>query len=370
MSLKHILLVLFSLSLIFTLAGCSDDDTPTSSGGDTTTTGIGPAGGTIQIAGSVSLVIPPGALPDTIDFTITTNGSPAAMSGTTGPVSPCFTIEPSGTNFTSPATITINYNPALVANAGEQTVGLYTDNGPGWVLLTTIRDTVNNTVIGPVSHLSDFTAGGDTTQASGSGIFAEFVAGRTIFTDPVFMLFDAYIARLDSAYAPCNPLQPISGATITCNDSTLYWVSQGNQYTTAGMGLVAPGASYTFTVTAGNGIPALTQSITFPTSQTQLSSPANNASISPTSNINVSWTGAQVGTIDIVITSMAGDSVYFVQTANDGSHIIPNAELSNPSGTCSLILSHYNRNTITAAGYDSRSFIAGRVMHPITITFE
>ncbi len=355
--------------LVFSIGGCSDDDSPTGTGG-TTTTGIGPAGGTVQIAGGVSLVIPAGALTDTVDFSITTNGSPAAMSGTIGPVSTCYTIEPSGTSFSAPATITVNYNPALVGDAGEQSIGLYSDDGGGWALLTTSRDTVNNTVTGPVSHLSDFIAGGDTVNTSASGIFTELVVGRTLHTDPITILIDGFTARLDSSYAPCIPVQPIGNATITCNDSTLYWVSEANLYMITGIGLIGPGGSYTFNITAGNGVPALSESVVFPSSQPQLASPSSGASISPSSNVNVTWTGHGSGTIDIVITNAAGDSVYYIQTTNDGSHVIPNAEMANPNGECMLMLSYYNRNTITAPGYDPRSFIAARFMHPITITFE
>lgn len=368
---KQVCLVgLIILSLLIWV-GCSDDDSPTGTGGGTTAdSSIGPEGGTVQIAGNISLTIPAGALADTVDFSIDANPSPAPFAGSLGPASTCYTIEPPGTNFSSPATVTITYNPATVADAGEHTVGLYTDEGGGWSLLTTVRDTVNNTVTGPVSHLSDFAAAGDTTQTlQGDGIFAELVVGRTILTMIHLFKVDAYTVRLDSSYAPCDPIQPIGGATITCGDSTLYWVSEANQYIASGVGLIDTGATYTFHIAASGGIPALEDSITFPTLEPQLVFPTDGQSLSASSNVNVTWTGSGSGMIDIIIISDAGDSVFYVQTENDGSYTIENAQMTNPLGECMMMLSYYNRKPIDAVGYDPRSFIAGRVMHNITIHF-
>ena len=362
-------ILILALSL---LVGCGDDDNPASTGGgETTTTGIGPEGGIVQIAGSVSLAIPQGALDDTVAFTIATNNSPAAMPGAIGPVSTCYTIEPSGTIFNSLATLRIRYNPALFGDAGEYTAKLYSDTGTGWILQTTIIDTANNTILGPVSHLSDFVVAADTTHASGEGFFAELVVGRTTYGGMGSFAMDVYAARLDSAYAPCFPIQPISGATITCEDTLLPWFAAGNQYQYAGFGMIVPGQTYNFSV-SGTGIPTLVDSVVFPAANAlvELTAPAADATLSPASDVSVTWSNSGSGTVDIIILSDAGDTVCFVQTANDGSHTIPHGTLTNPTGDCILMLSYYNRHNIDAAGYDSRSFIAGRVLNQISISFN
>ncbi|MEZ5360674.1 MAG: hypothetical protein R3F48_17810 [Candidatus Zixiibacteriota bacterium] len=369
---KIITIAVLAVFSFLVLYSCSDDDSPTSSGGTSTTQGsIGPEGGTISIAGKVTFTIPAGALADTVDFSIATNASPDTLPGPLGPASTCYTIDPSGTVFSTPATIIINYDPTTVADAGEHTVGLYTNEGAGWVLLTTVRDTVNNTVAGPVSHLSDFIIAGDTTRIDDAiGVFAELIAGRMLYTGPISIMMDNYSARLDSAYAPCDPVQPIGGATITCEGNTLVWSPEIEMYYYSGMSMISPGAIYTFNIAAGNGVPALEDSIAFPTSQPQLASPTAGQLISPTSNVNVTWTGSSGGgMIDIIILNDAGDSVFYIQTENDGAYLIENDQMTAPIGDCSMMLSYYNRKTITATGYDPRSFIAGRFMHSIDIYF-
>ena len=100
------------LPVLFCL-GCSDDDKGTDgdNGDQPVTASIGPEGGSVSIAGEVTLVILSGALSETIDFTITKKDVLAPPPGTKAYVSPNYSIEPSGTNFDIPAAITIKYNP-------------------------------------------------------------------------------------------------------------------------------------------------------------------------------------------------------------------------------------------------------------------
>ena len=80
-------------------------------------------------------------------------------------------------------------------------------------------------------------------------------------------------------------------------------------------------------------------------------------------DLQVSWAESGTGTVELILISAQGDSSFMVETANDGSYLIASSNLTGLTpGVYSMILNYYNRKNISAAGYDSRGIIAGRVM--------
>lgn len=371
MRIKLFLFGILVAAVTIFVMGCGSDDKGTNNTGPVPVTAeIGPDGGTIEIAGKISLTVVPGALADTVDFSIVQKSSPTPPGGNFGFVSPAYTIEPSGTDFTLPCSLTIYYDPALLGGGDESTVKLYTWSGGNWIAVDTLLDEASNTISGRLLHLSDYAAIGN-TGSGGEGVYAKLVVGRNISYYGVLMRIDQFVASLDSTYAPCDPIHPISNAVITCGGNTLTWEPISAAYAYPAIPFEAflqLGASYTYVIQESSDVPALTQGITFPSAEPHFEYMSITLNRSQANTIN--WTGAGAGTVEIVITSDV-DSVYFAEVANTGSYTIPAGELSgNDAGTYFMTLNHYNRQTISAQGYDERSFIAARVMSNATVILE
>ncbi len=351
--------------------GCSSDEKVVNSDNNYPPAeyNIGPEGGTIEMAGKARLVIPPDALTDTVAFIMSVNTSPTAPPGSMGLVSSVITIEPSGTTFDSAATLTVWYNPASLGGAEETDVVLHTCSGGPWEELSSVYDTVNNYVQAEIVHLSDFAVMADTTAVPIEGIYAKLVVGRMATSiggsDP--MRVDGYEAAFDSAYAPCDAIIPLYPVSVTCNSRTLVWDNalKIHKYPET---YVSPfinlGDTYTFTVTANSLVPALTKSIMFPSTEPYITYPTYPFdTVSQSSGFTVTWANSGSGVVELILLTGAGEQILFTETANDGDYTISPAQLSGLTpGMYSLTLNFYNRELISAAGYDPRSFIAARVM--------
>jgi hypothetical protein len=368
---KKVLMTVAAIMAMLLVAGCSDDDKVVNENGGPTTAenSIGPDGGTIQMAGKARLVIPPGALTDTVDFAMSVNDSPTAPAGPMRVVSPAITIEPSGTQFDSAATLTLWYNPSALGGAEETAVSIHTCAGVVWEELPSAHDTVNNLVEADIMHLSDYAALADTTSIPTEGVYAKLIVGRMATSigggDPVRS--DSYEAAFDSAYAPCDAIIPLHPVTVSCNGQTLVWDEILNLHKypeTYTAPFIILGNTYTFTVTAGALVPALTESIDFPATEPYITYPTYPFdTVYQASGFTVTWANSGSGTVELILLDLTGEQILFTETANDGSHEITAAQLSGlVPGMYSLTLNFYNREYISAPGYDSRSFIAGRVM--------
>ena len=119
-----------AVSTILVVCGCGDGDrTPGQSSGS----GIGPAGGTVTGPSGAQVVIPPGALSASTPIAVaqTSSGLPPLPAGVV-PFGPMFAFTPHGTSFAVPVSITVPFDPAL-APPGTQPV-LYKTNPAmtGW----------------------------------------------------------------------------------------------------------------------------------------------------------------------------------------------------------------------------------------------
>src|SRR5579871_6271446 len=148
-------------------------------------TPIGSGGGTAQDSTKIAKVtIPAGALSQSTNITVAAVNSGLPSNSQLVPGT-SFNLGPSGTNFATPATLTIGYDPnRLPAGATQSTLGLFTPttDGKDWQQVTgSTVDTTAHTVTGQISHFGNFailavspftsTAVNGTYTGSNSGTF-------------------------------------------------------------------------------------------------------------------------------------------------------------------------------------------------------
>jgi hypothetical protein len=338
-------------------------------------TDVGPAGALIMVPNQLIMIIGLNALDSTIHLTIRQNDSPTPIGGTKKFVSPVYRMEPSGVQFDPEAVLTLYYNENELSGVSENLVELYQNSGSGWFSLASSVNDSANFVVGPVEQLGDFAAVVDTSQQAAEGVYAKLIVARMITGSAGNPdKFDTYAASFDSAYAPCEPVQPLQVTSVTCNDTALIWVPQTGTYVYVDYmnpDMIVLGGEYIYEVVGNSMVPSLTDSVTFPSTEPMISN-INDGDTVSLDGFNVNWIySSGGGTIDIAIVSILGDSLVYVTTANDGGYTFSAAQLSGLSaGEYGFILNYYSRNYITKAGYDSRSEISARVMHAIEVYAE
>ena len=372
------ILVVIIMALGIVWVGCSDDDDTGTNGGNgdtTVTVDIGPEGGIVMITGEVTLTIPPGAVTDTVAFSIAHNGSPTPPGGTMCFVTPVYTIEPSGTNFTpgNEPLLAITYSESNLHGADENDVDICTCGGSVWSSLSTTVESNNNMAITEIDHLSDFTVMVDTSSAA-EGVYAAMVVSRmiTFYGGSPFRM-DNITARFDSAYAPCTVVDPQQADSVICNEFGLTWISDMDLYMYMPMGgyeYLELGETYIFDVDASPTVPSLTDSVDFPATETYITSPDNDDNVS-LSGFGVTWTGAGAGTVLLVLSTDQADSAVMLEVSNSGSYSFTSDDLQDlQSGEYGLTLFNDNINYIDATGYDPRSYIKARMISGILINLQ
>ena len=374
--MKRIALLLLLGTAALTLAlGCSSGGggTDTDDPQDTAEESIGPAGGTIELDGEARLAIPAGALTDTVDFSIEEDESPAAPPANKQFVTDAYSIEPSGTAFTIPVTVTLDYDEGDLAGESESSIVIYTDDGRGWEPLTTTVNESDNEVSAEVDHLSGFVAIVD-IGSSADGIFAALRIHRGMMNIPGMdpIKTDFLLAWFDSTVAPCAPASPIMVDGITCNEYTLVWSAPETLYKylpAIPIAFLVEGATYTFNVDGGAQAPDLAVSIDFPDASPCITDPQMNDTVS-LGGFTVTWDGTGSGNVRLSIIGMGGDFVG-IETANDGSYTFSAGELSElVAGVHALTLNYFNSENIDVPGYDSNSYVRAQVTSAISMTMQ
>jgi hypothetical protein len=124
-----------STVLVLLLSGCGGDGGP-SGPQPPPAGGIGPAGGIVTSAdGRASLVVPPNALSGTTALTVTATSAvpldPRAVAQS------AYAIGPAGVQFATPATLTLQYNPALApVGIVEDELMVHQLNNGAWTTAT------------------------------------------------------------------------------------------------------------------------------------------------------------------------------------------------------------------------------------------
>jgi|GEM_PF-2603264 len=229
---------------------------------------------------------------------------------------------------------------------------------------------------------------GDTLTAD--GVFAVLTVCRgalRLYQPPYLdttMMFDVLSARFDSSVAPCTPYTPLQATGVNCNQYDLPWVASYSQYQypqSAGTEFVQEGGTYVFTVTGSSAVPSMVDTIVFPDHSPCITSPLLGAVVS-LSGFEVLWADSGSGEVYLSLISpddstdlTPGDTLgvngVFDVTANDGSYSFSSSQLTSlASGEYLLILNHFNKEFISRPGYDSRSFIVGKVTSASLVSLQ
>ena len=127
---------------------------------------IGPSGGEVAAGDSVTIVIPPGALPG--NTTITAVSTDAAPPASTVEVNTPYLFGPEGTQFEAPVTVTLAFTPSLVpTDKTPADIVIYTAPAGTTAyqpLQTTVAD--NSHVTAQTTHFSIFLAAVETGDDS------------------------------------------------------------------------------------------------------------------------------------------------------------------------------------------------------------
>jgi hypothetical protein len=361
----------------FTLVlGCSSGNGGTNGDDphDTAEETVGPAGGTVELDGEARLVIPAGALADTVDFSIEENDSPAAPPANKQFVTGAYSVEPSGTTFTTPATITLEYDEGDLAGEDESSIVMYTDDGRGWQPLTTIVNEPDNEASAEIDHLSDFVATVN-GESSADGVFAALRIHRGVMNIPGMdpIITDFLVAWFDSTVAPCAPASPIMVDSVTCNEYALEWSAAGTLYKytpPVSLPFLVEDETYTFEVDGGALAPDLTASIDFPDTSPYITDPLMGGTAS-LGGFTVTWDDVGSENIWLTIVGVGGAGFVGVEAANTGTYTFSAGELSElVAAPYALTLNYVNEENIDEPGYDPDSYIRAQVTSAISITLE
>jgi hypothetical protein len=81
--------------------------------------------------------------------------------------------------------------------------------------------------------------------------------------------------------------------------------------------------------------------------------------------------GGGSGEVRLVLLSQSGDSAIAIDTQNDGIYTFAGAQLSGlTAGDYGIVLINETVKYINAPGYDSRSYLRGRVMNTTLVHLQ
>ncbi len=138
--------------LLFLAAGCGGASQLTPAG-KTASASIGSTGGDLASNdGALQVVIPAGALPSNVMVTVTPAASPGG-----GSIGTVYEIGPTGTEFATPITLTLQYDPSKLGGTDPSMLRVATYASGGWQMLPGATvDTQTKTVSGTTTHLSPY----------------------------------------------------------------------------------------------------------------------------------------------------------------------------------------------------------------------
>lgn len=150
--MRHSLRLVTCLSIAFAGLHCGGGSHPAATGSSGSGT-VGTSGGTVSNSdGTLQIVVPAGALPANVDVTLTPITPPGA-----GAIGPAYDIGPTGTQFTTPVTLTFSYASLSLSGVDPSTLRAATFAGGTWQILAgAVVDAQAKTVSGTTTHLSPY----------------------------------------------------------------------------------------------------------------------------------------------------------------------------------------------------------------------
>jgi hypothetical protein len=111
------------------------------------------------------------------------------------------------------------------------------------------------------------------------------------------------------------------------------------------------GSIHNWSVSGGNGVPALSGGVTSPVSF-NITAPASNASVSAASGLTVSWNGGTSSKVLVYLVSLSssGKAVFSQDLADDGSHTFTASEMTGITGQVMIQVVKYRYNEIASGG--------------------
>ncbi|MCK4306234.1 MAG: hypothetical protein KAY24_18485, partial [Candidatus Eisenbacteria sp.] len=184
---------------------------------------IGPDGGSVMLGDDGRLVIPAGALTESILFEAEINPSPPAGPEGYTLLSPVYSIQPSGTTFAERATLRFSYSETTLGDAVEDDIVIFTNAGSGWEELDSSVYEDENFVESGIYHLSDFVAAVPTPIIT-EGIYAVLQVNMTFSNhgETTISRSDLLHARFDAVVAE-DPVTPLQAGTVTFGTWELEW---------------------------------------------------------------------------------------------------------------------------------------------------
>lgn len=337
--------------------------------------GIGPDGGTLALGDEGYLDIPESALASTVDFAVEVNPSPTAAPEGWAFVTDVYTVAPSGTTFSLPATLGFSWDEADLGDGDEETITLFLDDGSGWVALDTDVYGYLDNAEAEVDGTGDFCAMIE-TGIPADGIYANLLIERWVqYYSPEFTSRTDWIyARFDEVYDPDEAVSPLPAGGAAVGPFTLVWNADDDryQYTIVEDGeaeFLELDTDYAVAIAAGGDVPALARNVTFPDAEPAITNYSSLDTVS-LDGFTLEWAGlgADAVTLHLLDSGDEGEPTVTVETANDGSHTFTANDLSALEGPMiSIELICGGESAIDQSGYDSRSTITVRTYNWINL---
>jgi len=236
------------------------------------------------------------------------------------------------------------------------------DTEYNWYILATDQD----------DHTASNLAWSFTTEPESGlqeGVFAALVVGRQVMnTGGPPMYYDQIVARFDTGYAPCTPVEPLQADSVKCNDYLLAWQTGLNNYLYMDplfQPFIETSEQYNFHVYGNAEVPDLNDTISFPACAPYVTNITSDDTLLFT-GFDVSWADYCSGNVRLLIMHGEDSTGIDLMTTNDGSYSFSENELSQldyVAGEYILMLIVQNTELISATGYDSRSYIWSRSMN-------
>ena len=157
-------------------AGCGSASSHPGTSSQTASATVGTTGGMVATAdGALQVVIPAGALPSDVTVTVAPATPPA-----TGSVGTVYEIGPTGTHFSTPITLTLQYDPTKLGGTDPAMLRVATFASGSWQMLPGAHvDTQTKTVSGLTTHLSPYAL-----VSAATGAVCATVSGGTNCSGP------------------------------------------------------------------------------------------------------------------------------------------------------------------------------------------
>ena len=217
----------------------------------------------------------------------------------------------------------------------------------------------------------------DVKKELANGVYAKLIVARmTTETSGITVKMDSIEAIFSGYYDPCANVSDLHPTSVSCSDEngTIYNLIYTNDLYLYNEpmninGFLGLGLEHEFDVVGSSEVPSLTESIDLPAAEPTIITPASNAIIHKSNDLNVIWHGTSGRNVSIVLISISNPSEMIpVETSDDGSYTFTSSQLSSlNNGQYYLHIERFDEHFINESGYDNRSIIRARLLYSILI---